>query len=191
MMTYNSTWSILIEPIWVMIVRWQSDLHSKHNKDLLVINLITWTKKHIKSGGDWWFAELCNVLAKVIFIEIGVVFNSAICAQNLMIPFLIFTKLNIFGSLNEVLSGLVYKTRASRTGQPGDASRIGLGHRQNISSSQYGDHLWNSFKIRLQITKLWAGHNFAARSCCDLKLQGSDPNLHVTHRLNISLRISL
>ena len=32
-------------------------------------------------------------------------------------------------------------------------------------------------KIRLQITKLWAGHVFAARSCCDLDLQGSDPNL--------------
>jgi len=37
--------------------------------------------------------------------------------------------------------------------------------------------LWNSFKIRLQITKLWAGHDFAARSCCDLDLQGSDPNV--------------
>ena len=32
-------------------------------------------------------------------------------------------------------------------------------------------------KIRLQITKLWAGHNFAARSCCDLDLQGCDPNV--------------
>ena len=29
----------------------------------------------------------------------------------------------------------------------------------------------------LQITKLWAGHDYAARSCCDLDLQGSDPNL--------------
>jgi len=36
--------------------------------------------------------------------------------------------------------------------------------------------LWNSFKIQLQITKLWAGHDFDARSCCDLDLQGSDPN---------------
>jgi len=35
----------------------------------------------------------------------------------------------------------------------------------------------NSFKIRLQITKLWAGHDFDARSCCDLDLQGSDPNV--------------
>ena len=37
--------------------------------------------------------------------------------------------------------------------------------------------LWNSFEIRLQITKLWAGHEFAARSHCDLDLQGSDPNV--------------
>jgi len=28
-----------------------------------------------------------------------------------------------------------------------------------------------------QITKLWAGHDFAARSCCDLDLHGSDPNV--------------
>jgi len=32
-------------------------------------------------------------------------------------------------------------------------------------------------KIQLQITKLCAGHDFAARSCCDLDLQGSDPNV--------------
>jgi hypothetical protein len=25
--------------------------------------------------------------------------------------------------------------------------------------------------------KLWTGHDFAARSCCDLDLQGSDPNV--------------
>jgi len=25
--------------------------------------------------------------------------------------------------------------------------------------------------------ELWAGHDFAARSCCDLELQGSDPNI--------------
>jgi len=31
------------------------------------------------------------------------------------------------------------------------------------------------FQIRLQITKLWAEHNFVAR--CDLDLQGSDPNV--------------
>jgi len=37
--------------------------------------------------------------------------------------------------------------------------------------------LWNIFEIQLQITKLWAGHNFAARSCCDLDLQGRDPNV--------------
>jgi len=29
----------------------------------------------------------------------------------------------------------------------------------------------------LQITKLWVGHDFAARSCCDLDLQGSNPNV--------------
>jgi len=29
----------------------------------------------------------------------------------------------------------------------------------------------------LQITKLWVGHDFAARSCCDLDLQGSDQNV--------------
>jgi len=32
-------------------------------------------------------------------------------------------------------------------------------------------------KIRFQITKLWAGHIFTARSCCDLDLQGSDLNI--------------
>ena len=37
--------------------------------------------------------------------------------------------------------------------------------------------LWNSLKIRYQITKLWAGHHNAARSCCDLELQGSNPNV--------------
>jgi hypothetical protein len=37
--------------------------------------------------------------------------------------------------------------------------------------------LWNIFQIRLQITKLWAGHDFAARSCCDFDLQGSNPNV--------------
>jgi len=36
--------------------------------------------------------------------------------------------------------------------------------------------LKNIFEIWLQKTKLWAGHNFAARSCCDLDLQGRDPN---------------
>ena len=25
--------------------------------------------------------------------------------------------------------------------------------------------------------KLWAGHDFVARSCCDLDLHGSDPNV--------------
>jgi len=37
--------------------------------------------------------------------------------------------------------------------------------------------LWNSFKIKLHKTKLWGRHDFAARSCCDLDLQGSDLNL--------------
>jgi len=32
---------------------------------------------------------------------------------------------------------------------------------------------------------LWAGHEFAARSRCDLDLQGRDPNLRATRRLNI------
>jgi len=27
------------------------------------------------------------------------------------------------------------------------------------------------------MTKLWAGHDFAARSCCDLDLQGSNTNI--------------
>ena len=34
-----------------------------------------------------------------------------------------------------------------------------------------------SCKIRFQISKLWAGHVSAARSCCDIDLQGSDPNV--------------
>ena len=29
----------------------------------------------------------------------------------------------------------------------------------------------------LQVTKLWAGHDFAAMSCCDPDLQGSDQNV--------------
>jgi len=29
----------------------------------------------------------------------------------------------------------------------------------------------------LQITNLWAGHGFAARSCCDHELQGSNQNV--------------
>jgi len=32
----------------------------------------------------------------------------------------------------------------------------------------------SSCKIRLQITKFWARHDFATRSCCDLGLQGSN-----------------
>ena len=32
---------------------------------------------------------------------------------------------------------------------------------------------------------LWARHDFAARSCFDLDLQGSDPNLLATRRLNM------
>jgi len=35
----------------------------------------------------------------------------------------------------------------------------------------------SSCKFRLQITKFWARHDFAARSCCDLGLQGSKPNV--------------
>ena len=37
----------------------------------------------------------------------------------------------------------------------------------------------NVKKIRLQITKLWAGHEFAVRSCCDLDLQGSSLNVAI------------
>ena len=32
---------------------------------------------------------------------------------------------------------------------------------------------------------LWARHDFAARSCCDLDLQGSDPNLCATRHINM------
>jgi len=32
---------------------------------------------------------------------------------------------------------------------------------------------------------LWAGHDFAVRSCYDLDLQGNNPNLRVTRRLNM------
>ena len=32
---------------------------------------------------------------------------------------------------------------------------------------------------------LWAGHEFTARSRCDLDLQGRDPNLRATRRLNM------
>ena len=39
-----------------------------------------------------------------------------------------------------------------------------------ISSVKY-------FEIRLQVTKLWDGHDFATRLRCDLDLQGSDPNV--------------
>ena len=31
--------------------------------------------------------------------------------------------------------------------------------------------------MELQITKLWAGLDFAARSCCDIDLQGSNQNV--------------
>jgi len=44
-------------------------------------------------------------------------------------------------------------------------------------ASIWWSFLWNIFEIRLQITKLLAGHYFSARSCCDLDLQGSDPNV--------------
>ena len=37
--------------------------------------------------------------------------------------------------------------------------------------------LWNSCKIWLPITKSWTGHGFTARSCCDLDLQGINPNV--------------
>ena len=31
--------------------------------------------------------------------------------------------------------------------------------------------------VIISMKYFWAGHNFAARSCCDLDLQGSDPNV--------------
>jgi len=50
------------------------------------------------------------------------------------------------------------------------------------TSSQYGDHFCqkvvkSDFISLIQITKLWVGHVFAARLCCDIDLQCSDPNL--------------
>jgi len=42
--------------------------------------------------------------------------------------------------------------------------------RLNIDSVKY-------FLMGLQITKLWARHDFPARSCFDLVLQGSDQNV--------------
>jgi len=52
--------------------------------------------------------------------------------------------------------------------------------------------LCNTCKIRLQITKLWAGHDFAAKSCFDLDLQVSNPRLrmYIVHIVT-SLRIKL
>ena len=41
------------------------------------------------------------------------------------------------------------------------------------------------FYNRLQITKLWAGHNFAAMSRYDLDLQDRDPNAARDGRLNM------
>jgi len=43
--------------------------------------------------------------------------------------------------------------------------------------SKWWSSLWYSFKIRLQIRKLRTRHGFVAMSCCDLDLQGSNPNL--------------
>jgi len=51
-----------------------------------------------------------------------------------------------------------------------------------------GDYFWtnrncqgfeNSLTLGLpnQKMKLWVGHDYAAGSCCDLDLQGSDPNV--------------
>jgi len=31
--------------------------------------------------------------------------------------------------------------------------------------------------VKSDLTKFWARHDFAARSCCDLGLQGSNPNI--------------
>lgn len=56
----------------------------------------------------------CFSKLKVIFIEICVAFHSGFCAQNLVMPFVIFTKKCFGGSLHEVLSGLVYKVSANK-----------------------------------------------------------------------------
>ena len=53
--------------------------------------------------------------------------------------------------------------------EPGNAPPIGIGHREVVCQS--------SCKIRHQITKLWTGLDLAARSGCDLDLQGNDPNI--------------
>jgi len=37
--------------------------------------------------------------------------------------------------------------------------------------------LLNILEIHLQRTKLGGGHDFAASSCCDLDIQGSDPHV--------------
>jgi len=44
-------------------------------------------------------------------------------------------------------------------------------------SSQFGDHFCEIIVKSDFKKKLWAGHDFAARSCCDLDLQDSDPNI--------------
>jgi hypothetical protein len=44
-------------------------------------------------------------------------------------------------------------------------------------SSQYGDHFCEIVSKSDLIMKLWTGHDFAARSCCDLDLQGSNLNV--------------
>ena len=44
------------------------------------------------------------------------------------------------------------------------------------TSSQYGDNFCEIVVKSDLKTKLWAGQDIAASSCCDLDLQGSDPN---------------
>ena len=48
-------------------------------------------------------------------------------------------------------------------------------HVERDKSSHYGDHFCEIILSQLQITRLWAGQDFAARSF-DLDLLGSDPN---------------
>jgi len=46
------------------------------------------------------------------------------------------------------------------------------------TSSQYVKHFCEiDFKSDFKKRRLWAGHDFAARSCCDIDLQGSNPNV--------------
>jgi len=67
------------------------------------------------------------------------------------------------------------QTRAGWTGWC--SPNRGWTQARNFVISIWWSFLWNGFEIRLQKMKLWAGHHYAARSCLDIDLQGSDPNV--------------